>query len=346
MALYLSRQVGRRIIAVLTALLALGLTLDMLENATDILEEDGVQELAVYALLRAPLILVTILPLGILVGVVLAFLGLSLRNEIVMVRIAGHNTLRIVLMLVPLALLCGAAQSYLVARVGPAAEQALVARFPEMFKARGIENEIWLRDWDGVIRIGRSTADGATLGDVSVFQIASGGELLQRIDAATAQFGPEGWLLEGVVLHPANEIRRAVQEMVWRTPLTPAGVLAAARSPELVDTAEVRQILAGTLPAGRGTPFYTVQLWRSYSAYTVPMVMFLFGVLASFRFSRDGGRGRYAWLGLLGGALFILTDGVFTSLGEVGALGAAWAAFLAPGLFFVIGIWSIMVIEE
>jgi lipopolysaccharide export LptBFGC system permease protein LptF len=46
------------------------------------------------------------------------------------------------------------------------------------------------------------------------------------------------------------------------------------------------------------------------------------------------------------GAVFVLTDGVLTSLGEVGAMGAALSAFLAPGLFFVIGLWSIVVIEE
>ena len=51
-------------------------------------------------------------------------------------------------------------------------------------------------------------------------------------------------------------------------------------------------------------------------------------------------------LGLLSGAIFVLTDGVFSSLGEAGAMNAVLAAFLAPGLFFVIGLWSIVVIEE
>jgi lipopolysaccharide export LptBFGC system permease protein LptF len=37
---------------------------------------------------------------------------------------------------------------------------------------------------------------------------------------------------------------------------------------------------------------------------------------------------------------------VFSSLGEAGAINAVLAAFLAPGLFFVIGLWSIVVIEE
>ncbi len=347
LALYLSRQVGVKIVAVLAGLVALGLSLDMLENSTEILEYHGVAGLGEYALLRAPLVLITILPLGVLFGAALAFLSLAVHNEMVVLRTAGYNTARVLLLLIPLAAICGVAQSYLAARLGPAAEQALVERFPDLFETRAVEKEIWLRDWHAVIRIGRIEADGATLGDISIFQIGASGKLMQRIDAVAAHYSSAGWLLKAVTVQRPDSVEEQVAEMPWMTRLSPAGILGAARRPELVDTGKVRQILAGALPGGgRGTPFYAVQLWRSYSAFVVPMVMFLFGAMASFGHSRSGGGARYVALGLVGGAVFVLTDGVFTSLGEVGAMGAALSAFLAPGLFFVIGLWSIVVIEE
>jgi len=249
-------------------------------------------------------------------------------------------------MLLPLALLCGAAQSSLAARLGPAAEQALAERFSELFKTRAIEKEIWLRDWHAVIRVGRVEADGATLNDLSLFQTDSRGALLQRIDAVVARFSPAGWLLEEVTVLRPNEADEQVSEMPWLTRLTPAAIYGAARRPELVDAGEVRKILSGVLPGGRGTPFYSVQLWRGYAAYAVPLVMFLFGAMSGFGLSRSGGGVRHVALGLLSGAIFVLTDGVFSSLGEAGAMNAVLAAFLAPGLFFVIGLWSIVVIEE
>ncbi|MHA1528907.1 MAG: LptF/LptG family permease [Alphaproteobacteria bacterium] len=347
LGLYLSRQVGARILAVLAGLVALGLSLDMLENSTRILEHYGIAGLGEYALLRAPLVLIMILPLGVLFGASLAFLSLAARNEMVVLRTAGYNTTRVLLLLIPLAAVCGAAQSHLAARLGPAAEQALVERFPGLFKTRAIEEEIWLRDWHAVIRIGRVEADGATLGDISIFQIGADGKLMQQIDAAAARHSSAGWLLETVTVQRPDTARERVAQMPWLTRLSPAGILGAARRPELVDTGKVRQILAGALPGGgRGTPFYTVQLWRSYSAFAVPMVMFLFGAMASFGLSRSGGGVRFVALGLVGGAVFVLIDGVFTSLGEAGAMGAALSAFLAPGLFFTIGLWSIVVIEE
>jgi lipopolysaccharide export system permease protein len=347
LALYLSRHVGVRIVAVLAGFVALGLSLDMLENATSIIQRHGVAGLGEYALLRAPLVLLTILPLGVLFGAALAFLSLAARNEMVVLRTAGYNTARALLMLIPLAAVCGLAQSYLAARLGPTAEQALVERFPDLFETRAIKEEIWLRDRHAVIRIGRAEADGATLGDISIFRIGADGKMIQRIDAAAARHSSTGWLLEAVTMQRPDTAKETVAQMPWMTRLSPASILGAARRPELVDTGKVRQILAGALPGGgRGKPFYTVQLWRSYSALVSPMVMFLFGAMASFGLSRSGGGARYVALGLAGGAAFVLVDGVFTSLGEAGAMGAALSAFLAPGLFFAIGLWSIVVIEE
>ena len=346
MALYLSRQVAARIAAVLVGLLALGLSLDMLENSTRILDHYGVIGLGEYALLRAPLILVTILPLGVLFGAVLAFLTMAVRNEMVVLRSVGYNTVRVLLMLLPLALIFGVAQSQLSGRLGPAAEKALVERLPNLFKTGPIEKDIWLREWNAVIRIGRAEADGATLGSISIFQIDANGELTQRIDATTARYTADGWTLEDVMLQRPDKADAQVAEMPWVTRLTPASILGAARHSELVDAGEVRQVLAGVQLGTRGTPFYSVQLWRSYSAVAVPLVMFLFGAMASFGLNRSGGGAGHVALGLLCGSAFVLTDGVFTSLGEAGAINAVLAAFLAPGLFFVIGLWSIVVIEE
>lgn len=346
MGLYLTRQVGGRILAVLAGFVLLGLSLDMLETSTDLLDGHGLAGLAHYALLRAPLILLTIFPLGVLIGASLAFLALAARSEMVVLRAAGLNTVRVVLLLAPLALICGAVQNQLAARIGPAAEQALVERFPDLFGSREIESEVWLRDWRAVIRIGRTAADGATLRDVSIFETATEGALERRIDAAVARYTGEAWRLEDVTVRRSGEPAERLAALQWETRLTPAGVLGAARRPDLVAAEDVRRILAGERPGARGTPYYLVQLWHGYAAFVVPAVMLLFGAMASFGLARSGGGARHVALGITGGAVFVLVDGVLTSLGQVGAMQAVLAAFIAPATFFVVGLWSIVVIEE
>jgi lipopolysaccharide export system permease protein len=346
LGLYLTRLIGGRIAAVLTGFVLLGLSLDLLETSTRLIDEEGVGGLAFYALLRAPLILLTVLPLGVLVGAVIGFLALAARSEMVVLRAVGLSTVRIVVMLVPLVLLCGAVQNQLAARLGPAAEQVLVERFPALFESRAIEEEVWLRDWRAVIRIGSATADGATLSDVSIFELAPGGELARRIDAASAQYSGEAWRLEEVTRTLPDEAPVRLASLDWSGRLTPAGILSAARRPELVAAEDVRSILAGERPGSRGTPYYLVQLWRGYAAFLVPAVMVLFSALAGFGLARSGGGTRFVALGVLGGTSFVLVDGVLSSLGQVGAMQAAPAAFVAPAIFLLIGLWSIVVIEE
>ncbi len=346
LALYLSRSIGFRILAVMLAFLALAITIDLLEHATEILDRYGSGAVGAYAMLRAPHMLLSILPISILIGAVLAFAALALKSEMVVLRAAGFNTLRLVLHLMPLALLLGLLMSQLTGSVGPAAERELGARFPAMFESPKTVRDIWLRDRTGVVRIGEARDGGADLRTVSIFETDDNGTLLRRIDADRAAAANGGWRLTGVRLQDQNGSRKTVEEMPWQTPLTPIGVLTAAQRPELVGTAEIRQVLAGTLPGGRGTPFYTVKLWRSYSAYMVPLVMILFATLASFGLSRSGGFARNVAWGFAGGLGFIVFDGIIASLGQAGAIGAVPAAFLAPGLFLVAGLWSIMLAEE
>jgi lipopolysaccharide export system permease protein len=345
-ALYLSRLVAQRILAVLLSLTALALGLDMLENATEIIDRHGVAALGSYAALRVPLIMVSILPMGTLIGAALGFFTLAARNEVTVFRGAGTNTLRLLVMLVPLALLVGAIQNLLSSWAGPAAERELAERFPQVAETRDIDRELWLRDWQAVIRIGRAEPGAVVLHDVSIFELDDLGRLRYRLDAGRAEYTDEGWMLEsarrqGADLQPVESVL-----MPWQTRLTPGGILSVARRSELVAASEVRDILAGAVPGGRGTPFYAVQLWRGYAAFVVPQVMFLFGALASFGLMRAGGGARYVVLGLVGGTCFILVDGVFGSLGEVGAIGPELAAFIAPVLFLIAAVWSVVLVEE
>ena len=346
LSLYLTRVVAGRVLAVLTGFVLLGLSFDLLENSTDLIRTHGLDGVGQYALLRAPLILLTVFPLGVLFGATLAFFALAARNEMVVIRTAGVNTVSIVFRLIPLALLLGAAQNQLAARIGPAAEQALVERFPEFVDTPDVKSEVWLRDWKAVIRIGRTSANGSVLYDVSIFETAPDGELNRRIDAAVARYAGEDWQLTGVTVHRPDRKPETMSMLYWKSRLTPAGVVGAARQPDLVSSADVRRILSGERPGARGTPYYLVQLWRSYAAFLIPAVMVVFGALASFGLVRSGGGARHIALGVAAGTGFVLVNGVFSSLGQAGAMQAVLAAFIAPAVFFVLGLWTIVVIEE
>ena len=343
---YLTRVLAVRILAVLAGIGLLAVGLDMVENATDVIARHGAGRLAEYAVLRLPLVLVTVLPLCVLIGAVLGFLTLALRSEMVVLRAAGMNSLRMLLLLVPLCLALGAAQNLLASWLAPAAETALAARFPEVADAPRLDREMWLRDWGAVIRVGSARDRGRVLSDVSIFELDKSGRLSQRIDAAEARYADGAWQLTGVRSQPVGARAEDLPGLTWKSRLTPDGVLSAARRSEMVGASELREILAGEVPGGRGMPFYSMQFWSGYAAFLTPLVMLLFGSLAGFGLVRSGGGARYVMVSAAGGIGFILVQGVFNSLGEVGAVPAAPAAFAAPLLFTVLGLWSVMLAEE
>jgi lipopolysaccharide export system permease protein len=346
LGIYISKLVAARVLAVVLSFSALALGLDMLENSTEIVERYGSDQLGTYAVLRLPLILVAVLPISTLIGAALAFLTLAMRSEMTVMRGSGTNTLRMLAMLVPLALVFGAVQNVLASWAGPAAERTLAEQFPRVAEGRDLDRELWLRDWSAVIRIGRAAPGAAELSDISIFELDDRGRLRYRMDAESAHFNDDVWRLQGITRTGASLQPETLPDMQWTTRLTPAGILSVARRSELVDAGEVREILAGIVPGGRGAPFYKVQLWRGYSAFLVPLVMFSFAALASFGLARSGGGTGHVALGLIGGTGFLLVDGVFDSLGEVGAMGPVLAAFVAPVMFLLIGIWSVVLAEE
>jgi lipopolysaccharide export system permease protein len=345
-AFYLTRIITVRILAVLIGIAALAVCLDLVENATDIISRHGAGRLFEYAMLRLPLIVLTVLPLCVLIGAVLGFLTLAMRSEMVVLRAAGLNTLRMLLLLAPLCLALGAVHNLLASWLAPAAEIAMSERFPSSSDARKLTREVWMRDWGAVIRVG-GASDGATLiSDVTIFELDDNGRLARRIDAAAAEFTGDGWLMQGVRVRTGQPLPEELDRMLWQSRLTPSRIASAARRSEMVGAAEVREILSGEVPGGRGMPFYSMQLWNGYAAFLTPVVMLLFGSLAGFGLARSGGGARYVAISALGGSGFILLDGVFTSLGEVGAVPAVPAAFLAPALFMVLGIWTVVLAEE
>lgn len=346
LARYLHHQIGARIAAVLAGLLALGLTLDLMENAPEVIERHGVGALTQYAALRAPVLLTFIAPLGILAGAVLAFITLAARNEMVILRASGVSTLALVLRLLPLALVLGLLNGILVGVLAPSAERTLLSRMPEVLGSRGALSEVWLRDVQTVVHIGRASGDGASLDQISIFELDREGALELRLDAARASFLGDGWLLEEVTRQRYPEPAEALPELVWSSRVKPQSVLAAAYRPELVDVREARRVVEGTLPMARSAPFYELRIWKDVAAVLVPLVMLLLSAQASFGISRAGGRPGLAALSLAAGAGYVVVDGVSSSLGEIGLLAPPVAALLSPLVFLLVGTWALLVIEE
>ncbi|MDT8344129.1 MAG: LptF/LptG family permease [Thermohalobaculum sp.] len=343
---YLMRQLALAIVGTLGVLLILALGLDLIDTATDLLDLGGFSALARYAALRLPLIAATVLPIAVLTGGAIAFFALAARSELVVMRAAGLNTLRLMLQVLPVSLLLGAGYGLLSDGVAAWAERALVRTFPELV-GTPTAGLIWARAPGEIVRIASATPTGEELTGVSIFALDPNGDILGRTDAGGAVYRDGGWDLTGPLAVTAPGKRRAEGvDRRWVTRLTPADVLTLAARPEFVGAGQAAQVLAGIAYGARGGAFYQTRLWRGYAAASVPAIMLLFAATAGFGLSRSGGRGWLAAAGVATGFLFIATDGFLISLGASGAMDPVLAVATAPVLFAGLGLWGIILLEE
>lgn len=347
LALYLSRAVAGYVVAVAAVLLALGLSLDLIRAADQLVAVGGAGAMLRYAALRAPAMGAQVLPLATLIGGLLAFLALGRRSELTVIRAAGQSVFRMLLKLAPLALLLGVAQHLLIDEGTAWSERALGQAFGAIAEtpAPAPGKRVAGRVGDAVV-IGRLDDDhGAAIAPLTVYALDPDGHVTGRIEAQRALFGDAGWRLE--------EVRRIGEtpagsepDLLWPTALDP-GTVRALASGEVSSTArEAAAALSGMIVPTRSTAYYETRLARAVSALLVPGVMLLCAAFATFKTARGSGGLGLVVLGALLGLGFVAVDGLFNSFGKVGLVPAWVAAWIPAGVFGLAALWALLLREE
>ncbi len=353
LGLYLSRVLGGRIVAATLVLLALGLSLDLIKAADELVEVGGAWALLHYALLRAPAMGAQILPLGVLVGALLAFLALARRSELTVMRAAGQSVFRLLVKLAPLAILLGAVQHLLVDEGTAWSERALAEAFSGIAETPLVQagSRVTGRVGDAVIIGELMTPGGAELAPLTVYALDDDGQVTGRIQAARAYWydseegGEGGWRLDGVRRVGVTP-DTAAPDLLWPTRLDPGVVRALASGAATATAREASEALSGMVVATRSTSYYRTRLARAWSALLVPGVMLLCAAFASFKSSRGPGGLSLAATGAVLGLGFVMIDGLFGSFGQVGLVAAWVAAWMPAALFGIAAGWVLLLREE
>lgn len=347
LGLYLSRTLAVRILGAALVLVALGISLDLIRSADALIVEGGAGALAHYAILRAPAMTAQILPLAVLVGGVTGFFALGRRAELTVMRAAGQSVFRLLARLLPLAVALGVAQHLLIDRGIAWSERALAEAYGEIAEL-GIPKEgaRVAGRIDGAVVIGRlASRDGAMLAPLTVYALDDDGQLTGRIEAAEARFREGGWQL-GDVRRVGESPGPATLDRIWQTALAPSTVLAMAGGTTTATSGEAAAALQGLALATRSTGYYATRIARSHVAFVLPAIMLLFAAFASFKGPRGPAGLGMAVSGTVLGLGFMMVDGIFGSLGQMGILGPSVAAWTPSLLFAIAGSWVLLLKEE
>jgi len=339
LAFYLAWRFAAWTLGAAAAIVALLQMVDLFDRADAFVARGmGAGEILHYCWLRLPALLLQALPAAALAGAMTVFIALGRSREMVAIRAAGISQYRVLLMALPVPLLVAGASLALAETAVPASQ----ARFASWWAAAEPVAERegppprWFRIGGEIVRAEAAAADGHRLERVEIFRRDGSGLLTERLTAASAEAGLDGWTLRDarrLRLDGGGARESRAARLAWPTRLTPEDVTAFFASAPILSAAAARRSLDRAAPVSQAEALFETQLFRSAAGPVAPLVMLLLALPLAFAAPRTG----VAWPALLyaggGGLLYLVADGVFTVAGQVGALPPWVGAWAAPALF-------------
>jgi lipopolysaccharide export system permease protein len=338
-ASFLTRMILMRFATILLGITAFVLTLEVVGYVSDILALGGSAFASVsqYAMMRSPAILSTFLPMSLLLALLLTITELTYRNEMTAIFATGISPLRLIMMLIPVALVTGGLHFLINDQAIPAAAPTLKIWGIGDYAAKKLnvseKDPIWIRSGNDIMRATKVSADSRTLQDLIVFRRDENGLLKEQIYADSAEQDADRWLLKNVIIYYANNLPPdKLDSLIYTGTMRPAN---AARSgdPEEMTMQDLNYFIANQ---GFGIrPIYVYQTWwhKRITPFLVSFMMIALCVPLATRFRRGGGLGMLFAVGVGLGFLYFVSDGIASTIGELGLV-TPWLAAWTPVIIF------------
>jgi lipopolysaccharide export system permease protein len=355
LAFYMVKLFLTRTLAVLFALVLVLMTLDLLGEAGKILAIPGNGDSALwhYVALRIPVLVSRFLPFSILLGTLIAFVGLNQNSEVVAMKAAGlsaHQILApLVIASIGLAAILFAFNESVVVKSSRVVTAWSNNDYKPIPPVSGVLSNVWVLKGDDLVRAGIVSGRGAgmRLDQVSIYD-RTGGILQRVINAPRATPTPDGgWLLEKPQVYDANmNVIRRSATMKALPGIAPDQFTLAKVDPTELDYWTLKSRIAELEAAGRQTDEARAGLAHKISQPLSILLMPLLAAVAAFGLARSGQVLMRAALGMALGFTYFVADNFSLAMGNAGAyppMIAAWAPFI---LFLLIGETVLVWTEE
>jgi lipopolysaccharide export system permease protein len=345
----LTRMLLVRFIFILFGISIFVITLDIVTYTKEILalRNGDVSAVFSYFLMRTPDTLSTFLPISVLIALLLVLSELSYRNEMPAIWSAGISPFRIVLMLLPFAIMTGGFDFLLndqaVPRAAPILREWGIGDYGEKkLKAGGEREPIWMRAGRDILRASSSNAQATELEDIIIFRRDETGLLREQIVAKHAVLNHDRWQLSNVLVYYRDNLPPSrLDQMIYSGSLRPAAAGARSGDPEEMSIGDLSYFIENSGFGIRPTWVYQTWWHKRLTFFVTALAMVALCIPLAVRFHRGGGIGIMFAVGIGLGFLFFIVDGIALTMGELGFVTpwfAAWSPVL--GLAAVAGFIS------
>ncbi|HXE17991.1 MAG TPA: LPS export ABC transporter permease LptG [Castellaniella sp.] len=352
---YIAREIYRSTTIILVALVGLFMFFALIEGLDQVGRRLTLLNLFYLQALDLPNHLYELLPIGLLIGSVLALAGLAQRHELTILRASGVSGLRLLatLWLITLPLVAGA---YVLSEyITPAADlQGSESRLALLGRTEGgrLSSGYWFKESDAqggdrIINIHTLNGQGHVAG-ITLYEFNRDDTLRSFTQAKAGQFSqgrldlhdltetriqprPTSALADAHV--PKDPIATVVRlsDRSIRTTLTPERLIARILTPERMAIYDLLDYIHYLKANHLQTDRQEVALWRKIAYPFTLLVMMTIAAPIGFMQTRRGGVGPKVFIGIILGVGFFMLNQLALNAGTLGNW-APWATALVPSL--------------
>jgi lipopolysaccharide export system permease protein len=336
---YFSMLFLQRLLIILFGLVTLLSVLDSLANADNLPPDLGFLGQLRYMGLRLPILFDRALLISILMAVLLTYVSLSRRNEMVALSASGMSIFGQMKLLLPVVFLTGVLFALAINQVSPPASRALQTWLgtKALQGDEGSPQKLWLSDQNRLVEL--DEVKGNELFGVKIFNRDEEGFIVSVTTAATAVAAPGGWRLNGVVERRFDDAPSTGDLSFWPSPQTPDSLRDLILPPRdmafstLLTLSEMRD--SGSRPSG------AYILWALNRVF-LPITAIGFLILGTSIMQVYGRRANAdlaAAAGVAIGFVYLVIDGIMKTLAENGSLDPVMTVVLPNLVLILAGLW-------
>jgi len=356
----LTRYVGREFLKLvglsLGALILVYLLFDFIDRAGNFFRTDPkLIHVALYYVYKVPTIVFQLAPVSVLLACLLTLAILSRNSEITAMKAGGVSVPRIVAPIVALAALIAVISFAINEFIVPMATQRMkyvqtVYIKKQEWRDKIRKVDLWYKSPGAIYNIDRFDPQLGRLEGVHLLHFDEAFNLVDRTDAAGAQWFNNGWTAFNGVHRTFRDNtltgEQPFAEQRLELPETPENLKVYKRDPEQMGFRELREYVAELRREGYDVRRYVVDLHGKVSFSLISIVMAVLGVPWAIRSGRQGGVAFGIGLAVIIGVVYWIVLGFSLALGRSGALPPIAAAWGPHALFGVVGLIGLLRVKS
>lgn len=367
---YLAREIYRSTLVVMLALMGLFSFFTLVDQLDAVNDRFPLSALFYIEVLALPTRLYDLLPIGLLIGSIVALAGLAQRNELVILRVSGVGSIRLLGMLWAIAIPVMALAIVLSEFVTPAAEiRYSEANMVMRGKVQGgrLVSGYWFKEptengGSRVINVGKLMSSGE-VADISIYELDANESLSFLRQAKRGTFEGGQMVLSGVTdtIVPDGAVgaladgQRSTQALItvreeperrMQTSLTPGRIAAKIATPERMSLLAlwdyIGYLQSNQLDADR----QIVAVWRKLAYPFTLIVMLTIAAPVSYMQTRAGGVGAKMFIGILVGTSFFMISQLTLNVGTLYRWPPIVTALLPSTIVFLMALGTVLLMER